>query len=110
MPAAAQKPAGTKPAGRRRNLDEALASARAARAEARGEPPVLEVDGQEIVLPVEMPYDFMRLAAAGDLNGGLLALFGDEDTVGKVTGGMSVDDLQTLVEVVGDVYGASAGK
>jgi len=107
----AKKPAAAKEP-RRANIKERMAAARAARAEAAGERPVLEGVGDgDITLPLEMPYEFLRLWESADFHGALVALFdGDMAPVESITDGLSVDDLGTIVEVIGELYGVDEGK
>jgi hypothetical protein len=112
-PAPLEPPPKSKPKApaRRVNINERLASARAARAEAQGEAPVLEVGDAEYALPVEMPYDVVRLVATGEFMEGFAALGGEQfaSAVGDL--GLSMDDLKVFVEtIMEDVYGVSEGK
>lgn len=98
-------------AGRRVNLDERLASARAARAESQGDAPVLTVGGKEFTLPVEMPYDFLRLCQYAEFHAAAAAIGGQDlaDAIEDLK--LSVDDLETFFDTVAeDLYGVTEGK
>lgn len=93
--------------GRRIDLD----AARRARAEERGDPPVVVVGGKEYPLPAEMPADVVTafgMVARGDvaaLNGALLELFGEENLAAIKATGLSWDDEKFLFESAVEEYG-----
>lgn len=96
---------------RRVNLTERLASARAARAEAGHEAPVLEVDGQEYTLPIEMPYDFLHLCQRGQFAEAAAELGGQPLADAVKAQHLTVNDLETFFEAIAeDLYGVSEGK
>ena len=101
-----KKPAAAKTAaGRTINLDEA----RAARAEAAGEPVALVFDGQTFTLPIEMPADFALLAADNRFREAVAALIGpDAEKFFALRPSMA--DLTELASAAGEVYGINQGE
>lgn len=91
--------------GRSINLD----AARAARAEAAGEPVTLTFDSKDITLPVELPADFALCAAEGDLRAAVVALLGDE-AEWFFARRPSMDDVSALVKGAHEVYGVNEGE
>jgi hypothetical protein len=94
------------------NLNAARAQRAAARAEADSQPVTLELGDEMFELPVEMPYDLIRLASEGDLHGALASLFdGDEDAMKRLYAQrLSMDDLEALVKGASEIYGVGEGK
>lgn len=109
MPATTRKPAklnGGPPT--ERIID--LASARAARLEAQGEPVTLKwSETISFELPVEMPADFAIYANEWDIRGSIVALLGDraEEFFALRP---SMNDLTALVNAAGEVYGVEPGE
>lgn len=89
-----------------------LNAARAARAEAEREPVLLEFGDETFTLPVEMPYDLVRLSSQGDLDGAILSLFdGDQKAADRLYAQKpTMDDLHALVDGLADLYGVGEGK
>lgn len=82
-----------------------LDAARAARAEAEGEPHVVVLDGQEFTMPPEMPAQFALHVMEGNIFKGLEALFGPDQyaVFSKIV--YSIDDLLELADGVANLYG-----
>lgn len=107
MPAT-KKPGTLNGAGPERVID--LGAARVARAEAKNKPVVLKWDDKvSFTLPVEMPADFALLASEGNLRGAVAALIGDQ-TDAFFALRPSMDDLTSLAELAGSVYGLTPGE
>lgn len=85
------------------NLD----AARAARAEAGGDVPVVQFGDREFVLAAELPADFAFLQADGDLRGAIGTLFSAEDVDAFWASRPSIDDLEALADGIGSLYGLS---
>jgi hypothetical protein len=94
------------PGGRRIDLD----AARRARAEQRGDPPVVVVGGKEYELPAELPGEVVTsfgLVVRGDvsaLDSAIGSLFGDKFGEIKAVG-LSWEDEKYLLESVLEEYG-----
>jgi hypothetical protein len=87
-----------------------LASARAARLEAQGQPVVLKWDEKtSFTLPVEMPAEFAILGEERDIRGAIAALIGDqfEEFLALRP---SMDDLMELMKAAATVYGMEPGE
>jgi hypothetical protein len=89
-----------------------LDAARAARAEANAEAPVVRFGGVDYTLPVELPWAMVEAAASGDAGGLVTAvklLLGDQwETFESAQ--PSIGDLRILVEGVAELYGVDSGK
>lgn len=89
-----------------------LDAARAARAEANKEAPVLRFADKDWTLPVELPWEIAEAAAAGDAVAALRAielLLGDQWAEFK-SHRPSLSDILVIVEGIGDLYGVAPGK
>lgn len=86
-----------------------LDKAKAARAEAHGEPPTLVWGGGTYTLPVEMPADFAFLADDGEVREAVSVLLGD-DAATFFAERPSVEDLELFVRSIGEVYGVTPGE
>lgn len=89
-----------------------LDAARAARAEANAEPPVVRFGGVDYTLPVELPWAMVEAAAGGDANGLVSAvklLLGNQWAAFDAHS-PSVADMRTLIEHVATLYGIDPGK
>jgi hypothetical protein len=89
-----------------------LDAARAARAEAQSEAPVLRFANKDWTLPVELPWEIAEAAAAGDAAAALNAiqlLLGDQWAEFK-SHRPSLADVLVIVEGIGELYGVAAGK
>lgn len=115
MPAVTKDPAsknGAAPAASKvpqRIID--LQASRAARLEALGEPVVLKWDdGIEFTLPVEMPAEFALCGQEGNMRAAIVALLGDDQAAEMFALRPSMDDINALVEMAGEVYGVTPGE
>lgn len=89
-----------------------LDAARAARAEANGEAPIVRFGGVDYVLPVELPWAMVEAAASGDAGGLVQAvklLLGDQWATFEAEQ-PSISDMRILVENVAELYGVDSGK
>lgn len=94
-----------------------LDAARAARAEALADAPILVIGGKDYTLPVEVPYRFAELLAriqhaneqeSAELIGdSLRILFGD--AYEEVSKQMSIADIGALFDQIGKAYGTPLG-
>lgn len=93
-----------------RKIDlDARRKARAAEAEADGEPVEVTFGDTKFVLPAELPWRFASLLFKGEVDDALAAAFGDEYE--RFMGlDPSVDDVQGLVEDLSEAYGLSEGE
>lgn len=93
-----------------RKIDlDARRRARAAEAEAGGEPVEITFGGTKFELPTELPWRFASLLFKGEVDDALAAAFGDE--YGRFLSlDPSVDDVQGLVEDLSEAYGLSEGE
>lgn len=88
-----------------------LAAARAARAEAQREPVILKWDeGIEFTLPPEMPVEFALCAQEDNMRGALTALLGDDQAGEFFALRPSMDDINDLSQLAGEVYGVTPGE
>lgn len=88
-----------------------LDAARVARSEATGEPPVVRFGGVDYTLPVELPWAIVEAASSQDstqIVNAVKSLLGEQWAAFEQTG-VSVGDMQTLIENVARVYGADQG-
>lgn len=86
-----------------------LDKARAARAEAAGEAPVVVFAGREYVLPVEVPADFAFAMEGRNLHDAIRALFlTPEDADSFFASKPTLEDLGALADGIGEMYGLSA--
>jgi hypothetical protein len=99
-----KKPLAAVPDARVIDLD----AARAARAEAAGDPVTLTFGGETYTLPVELPADFALYAMERDLRSAVMALL-DDDADAFFAWRPSMDDLTALVEHAMKVYGVDQG-
>jgi hypothetical protein len=106
---AAKRSTAPKAAAGKRTRSIDLDAARAARAEAAGEPVALTFGGKTIALPPELPADFALLLADGDFRGAVKALL-NEDAQWFFDLRPSMDDLKALAEGAGEVYGLTEGE
>lgn len=91
-----------------------LDKSRAARREAKGEGPVVTLEGKEYKLPVELPFEALEAlrgmndpsTAAGSLVDFTEAMLGK--SYAGMKGKLSFDDLESLVEGVLEEYGISS--
>lgn len=81
-----------------------LDAARAARAEAHGEPKTLLFGGETFILPVECPFTFVEALNAGEDRLSVMALF-REDTERFMALEPTFDDMKALIEGVAETYG-----
>jgi hypothetical protein len=100
------KTAGSNGSGREINLDQA----RAARAEASGEPVVLIFKGKKFSLPPELPAEFALCADEGRLRESIHALFGETKAGEFFKLEPSLDDLTTMLDSVKSMYGLGEGE
>jgi hypothetical protein len=88
-----------------------LDAAREARAEAKKEIPVIKLEGKEFKLPVELPWSIVEAATTQDSKEIILAiksLLGEQwDEFQKL--GVSVGDMQILIENIAKIYGVEQG-
>lgn len=87
-----------------------LDAARAARAEERGEAPVLKLGGKEFALPVELPLEFGRLWSTGQTFEGLQLLIGLDRWDEFRECHMSNLDLEQFIIELAKVYQVPNGK
>lgn len=85
-----------------------LDAARAARAEAAGEPVTIKLDGRDYTLPVEVPVLAMIAADRGDAETMIRLLLGDggDEFLAKAT----VQDVAELDKAISGVYGFDQGE
>lgn len=108
MPTVKKGPAAKAAGDSTRVID--LAAARAARAEQKREPVILKwSDTITFQLPVEMPADFALQAQAGRLREAVSALIGEQAEEFFALR-PSMEDLTSLAEIAGDVYGITSGE
>lgn len=100
------KTAGSNGSGREINLDQA----RAARAEASGEPVVLIFKSKKFTLPPELPAEFALFADEGKSRESIHALFGEDKAAEFFKLGPSLDDLTALLDNVRTIYGLGEGE
>ena len=89
-----------------------LDAARAARAEATEEAPVVRFGGTDYTLPVELPWAMVEAAASGDTAGLVSAvkmLLGNQWETFEAAQ-PSVADMRILSEHVATLYGVDSGK
>lgn len=89
-----------------------LDAARAARAEAQQDKPVITFGGKEFTLPAELPWEVAEAAASGD---GVAALKSIELLLGDQWGEFkklnpTLADVMLVVEAIGRFYGTDPGK
>lgn len=89
-----------------------LDAARAARAEATAEAPIVRFGGVDYQLPVELPWAMVEAAASGDASGLVDAV---KQLLGEQWGdfqasGPSIADMRILIEHVANLYGVDPGK
>lgn len=85
-----------------------LDSARAARAEAAGEPVVVKFGGRSFELPAELPAEAGLALDRGDAEGGIRSLFGAE--AAEFIGWASIKDIDALAEGIQRIYAVDAGE
>lgn len=89
-----------------------LDAARAARAEAEQEAPVIRFGGKDFTLPVELPWAVVEAASSQDTNsiiGSVKSLLGEQwSEFDKL--GVSVEDMKTLIESIAGVYATDQGE
>lgn len=88
-----------------------LDAARAARAEATAEAPVVVFGGVQYTLPVELPWAMVEAAASGDAAGLVNAvklLLGSQWAAFEAAQ-PSISDMRVLVESVAPLYGVDQG-
>jgi hypothetical protein len=100
----------TKGKGGARVID--LDSARAARAEKRGDvdSPRIRFSEEDFDLPLELPADFVLLVEEGRFRDGIKSLFSEADAERFFAHQPSMDDLEQLAESLFDTYGVDEGK
>lgn len=92
-----------------RTLD--LDSARAARLEKVGKPPVIKWGGKRYTLPVELPAEFAFAYQEDRLKDAVSTLFGGpEEAEEFFAGGPSIEDLMELADGVAGLYGIAEGE
>lgn len=85
-----------------------LDAARAARAEARGEPHHLKLGGDKFELPGELPWDYFDILDTGDMKAALKMLL--NGTFERFWGhDPTTDDMQLLATSVPALYGFGKG-
>lgn len=87
-----------------------LDAARAARAEALGEPLVVRFGGEEFTLPAEVPYDYLALLASGDPRAAINALLGEAEAPRFWQQRPSVGDMRVLMEGIEEAAGLKEGE
>lgn len=90
-----------------RHID--LDAARAARAEAAGEPPILTLGGRDIELPVELPAAFLDHIANERLTEALKTIMTPEELEHVFAQNLSVEDLVEFSDGIGEAYGLKGG-
>jgi len=93
---------------RRREIN--LDAARAERAEHKGEPPFIVLEGETYELPLELPTAFVEAVVEERLRDGLVILLGKDavEAIEAVTS-MSVEDWEVLADGIGEAYGVQGG-
>jgi hypothetical protein len=89
-----------------------LDAARAARAEAKAEAPIVKFGGVEYTLPVELPWSIVEAASTQnttDVVNAVKSLLGSQWSSFEATG-VSVADMTTLIENVATVYSTDPGE
>ena len=89
-----------------------LDAARAARAEAQAEAPIIKFGGTEYKLPVELPWSIVEAASSqntNDIVGAVKSLLGEQWAAFEATG-VSVADMTTLIENIASVYSTDSGE
>jgi hypothetical protein len=89
-----------------------LDAARAARAEATKETPVIKFGGKEWTLPSELPWALAEAAAGANAESAIVAV---KSLLGSqweefLKQNPSVEDMRILLENVAAIYGADPGK
>jgi hypothetical protein len=88
-----------------------LDAARAARAETIKEAPVIKLQGKEFKLPNELPWSIVEAATtqdAAEIMKAVKSLLGEQwDEFQKL--GVSVADMQILIENIATTYGVDQG-
>lgn len=89
-----------------------LDAARAARAEAKAEAPVIRFGGTEYTLPSELPWAIVEAASTGETKAiidAIKTLLGEQWSAFEATG-VSVADMTVLIENIAGVYGTNSGE
>lgn len=87
-----------------------LDAARAARREAKREPIVVVLGGEEFELPNELSLDLAALITAGDLMGAVVALVGEDHADRFNACRPSMEDVVELFTELGPAYGLTVGE
>jgi hypothetical protein len=83
-----------------------LAAARAARAEAQQAKRTLIVDGETFTLPPAVPLETVDQMSQGELVGGILSLFGEEQ--GRLFLKVARPDTNDFEDIMRELYGYEA--
>jgi hypothetical protein len=89
-----------------------LDAARAARATAQAEAPVIKFGGEEYTLPIELPWSIVEAASSSNTSeivNAVKSLLGEQWTTFEATG-VSVADMTTLIESIAGVYSTDSGE
>jgi hypothetical protein len=87
-----------------------LDAAAAARAEERGDPPVVRWKGKTYQLPPECPARFLEAIVVDDFERAFDALFEDSDlSAAAFLDAAGYEDLVTLSQGIAEVYGLEGG-
>jgi hypothetical protein len=89
-----------------------LDAARAARAEAKAEAPVIRFGGADYTLPHELPWSIVEAASTGESRAiidAIKALLGEQWAAFEATG-VSVADMTVLIENIAGIYATDAGE
>lgn len=88
-----------------------LDAARAARAEAKKEAPIIRFGGVDYTLPIELPWRIVEAASTQDtlqIVSAIKSLLGDQWEKFEANG-VSASDMTVLIEQIASIYGTDSG-